>query len=325
MKTYYKNKRNKVGLSQSDMARELGIPCVKYEQIERGEIKMPKKLIDKFNEIITRGNNIHSLEKLEHEREVNEYIDWLSKNDHLKLEMDRFNILTRNELGQLLGYTDGSIISKLFSGKFADAYDLKNKIYLFFHDELNMQPKRSNKQRSNKQISDKQKLLTSKLKKYCECYELTQRELSKQMCMSQPTINRILMETQIVSNSTLNKIDTFLNSKSFNKDRVESTAEEESVPEVMFLGPTPNEDTDILFPELPSDDSNVTVVDFDLNSSEKTTDVTIPDETDSKELYSIKKIYSENHEKIQKLTEEINKLVQREAVLLDILKEIERL
>ena len=25
MKTYYKNKRNKVGLSQSDMARELGI------------------------------------------------------------------------------------------------------------------------------------------------------------------------------------------------------------------------------------------------------------------------------------------------------------
>lgn len=325
MKTYYKNKRNKAGLSQSDMAKELGIPCVKYEQIERGEIKMPKRLIDKFNEIISRGNNIHSLEKLEHEREVNEYIDWLSKNDHLKLEMDRFNISTRNELGQLLGYKDGSIISKLFSGKFADAYDLKNKIYLFFHDELNMQPKKSKKQILNKQISDKQKLLTSKLKKYCECYELTQRELSKQLCMSQPTINRILMETQIVSNSTLNKIDTFLKSKSFNKNRVESTAEEESVPQVMFLAPTPNEDIDMLFPELPSNDSNVTVIDFDLNDSEKTTDVTIPDETDSKELYSIKKIYNENHEKIQKLTEEINKLTQREDVLLDILKEIERL
>lgn len=325
MKTYYKNKRNKAGLSQSDMAKELGIPCVKYEQIERGEIKMPKRLIDKFNEIISRGNNIHSLEKLEHEREVNEYIDWLSKNDHLKLEMDRFNISTRNELGQLLGYTDGSIISKLFSGKFADAYDLKNKIYLFFRDELNMQPKKSKKQILNKQISDKQKLLTSKLKKYCECYELTQRELSKQLCMSQPTINRILMETQIVSNSTLNKIDTFLKSKSFNKNRVESTAEEESVPQVMFLAPTPNEDIDMLFPELPSNDSNVTVIDFDLNNSEKTTDVTVPDETDSKELYSIKKIYNENHEKIQKLTEEINKLTQREDVLLDILKEIERL
>ena len=320
MKTYYKNKRNKVGLSQSDMARELGIPCVKYEQIERGEIKMPKRLIDKFNEIISRGNNIHSLEKLEHEREVNEYIDWLSKNDHLKLEMDRFNISTRNELGELLGYKGGSIISKLFSGKFANAYDLKNKIYLFFHDELNMQPKKL-----NKQISDKQKSITSKLKKYCETYGLTQSELSKQMCMSQPTINRILKETRIVGNSTLNKIDTFLKSKGFNNDCVESTAEEKSVPQAMFLGPTPNEDTDILFPELPSDDSNITVVDFDLNSSEKTTDVTIPDETDSKELYSIKKIYSENHEKIQKLTEEINKLVQREDVLLDILKEIERL
>lgn len=325
MKTYYKNKRNKAGLSQSDMAKELGIPCVKYEQIERGEIKMPKRLIDKFNEIISRGNNIHSLEKLEHEREVNEYIDWLNKNNHLKLEMDRFNISTQNELGQLLGYKDGSIISKLFSGKFADAYDLKNKIYLFFHDELNMQPKRSNKQRSNKQISDKQKLLTSKLKKYCEAYGLTQRELSKQLCMSQPTINRILMETQIVCNSTLNKIDTFLKSKCFNKDNVDSTADEEYVPEVMFLGPTPNEDIDMLFPELPSNDSNVTVIDFDLNSSEKATDVTVPDETDSKELYSIKKIYNENHEKIQKLTEEINKLTQREDVLLDILKEIERL
>lgn len=322
MKTYYKNKRNKVGLSQSDMARELGIPCVKYEQIERGEIKMPKKLIDKFNEIITRGNNIHSLEKLEHEREVNEYIDWLIKDDHLKLEMNMFNISTRNELGQLLGYKDGTILSKLFSGKYANgyAYDLKNKIYLFFHDELNMQPKKL-----NKQISNKQKSITSKLKKYCETYGLTQSELSKQMCMSLPTINRLLKETQIVGNSTLNKIDTFLKSKGFNKDSVDSTADEKFVPDVMFLGPTPNEDTDILFPELPSDDSNITVVDFDLNDSEKTTDVTIPDETDSKELYSIKKIYNENHEKIQKLTEEINKLVQREDVLLDILKEIERL
>lgn len=322
MKTYYKNKRNKVGLSQSDMARELGIPCVKYEQIERGEIKMPKKLIDKFNEIITRGNNIHSLEKLEHEREVNDYIDWLIKDDHLKLEMNMFNISTRNELGQLLGYKDGTILSKLFSGKYANGYcyDLKNKIYLFFHDELNMQPKKL-----NKQISNKQKSITSKLKKYCETYGLTQSELSKQMCMSLPTINRLLKETRIVGNSTLNKIDTFLKSKGFNKDSVDSTADEKFVPDVMFLGPTPNEDTDILFPELPSDDSNITVVDFDLNSSKKTTDVTIPDETDSKELYSIKKIYSENHEKIQKLTEEINKLVQREGVLLDILKEIERL
>lgn len=322
MKTYYKNKRNKAGLSQSDMAKELGIPCVKYEQIERGEIKMPKRLIDKFNEIISRGNNIHSLEKLEHEREVNEYIDWLIKDDHLKLEMDRFNISTRNELGQLLGYNGGSIISKLFSGKYANGYgyDLKNKIYLFFHDELNMQPKKL-----NKQISNKQKSIMSKLKKYCETYGLTQSELSKQMCMSQPAINRLLKETRIVGNSTLNKIDTFLKSKGFNNDCVESTVEEKSVPQAMFLGPTPNEDTDILFPELPSNDSNVTVVDFDLNSSEKTTDITIPDETDSKELYSIKKIYSENHEKIQKLTEEINKLVQREDVLLDILKEIERL
>ena len=322
MKTYYKNKRNKVGLSQSDMARELGIPCVKYEQIERGEIKMPKKLIDKFNEIITRGNNIHSLEKLEHEREVNEYIDWLIKDDHLKLEMNMFNISTRNELGQLLGYKDGTILSKLFSGKYANGYcyDLKNKIYLFFHDELNMQPKKL-----NKQISNKQKSITSKLKKYCETYGLTQSELSKQMCMSLPTINRLLKETQIVGNSTLSKIDIFLKNKGFNNDCVESTVEEISIPQAMFLEPTPNEDTDILFPELPSDDSNITVVDFDLNSSKKTTDVTIPDETDSKELYSIKKIYNENHEKIQKLTEEINKLVQREGVLLDILKEIERL
>lgn len=283
---------------------------------------MPKKLIDKFNEIITRGNNIHSLEKLEHEREVNEYIDWLIKDDHLKLEMNMFNISTRNELGQLLGYKDGTILSKLFSGKYANGYcyDLKNKIYLFFHDELNMQPKKL-----NKQISNKQKSITSKLKKYCETYGLTQSELSKQMCMSLPTINRLLKETRIVGNSTLSKIDIFLKNKGFNNDCVESTVEEKSVPQAMFLGPTPNEDTDILFPELPSDDSNITVVDFDLNSSEKTTDVTIPDETDSKELYSIKKIYSENHEKIQKLTEEINKLVQREDVLLDILKEIERL
>ena len=38
MKTYYKNKRNKVELSKSDMSREISIHCVKYEQIEIEEI-----------------------------------------------------------------------------------------------------------------------------------------------------------------------------------------------------------------------------------------------------------------------------------------------
>ena len=40
--------------------------------------------------------------KIEHEREVNEYIDWISKNDHLKLEMDRFNISTQKRIIEYL-------------------------------------------------------------------------------------------------------------------------------------------------------------------------------------------------------------------------------
>ena len=39
----------------ADMAKELGVEYNKYKAIERGEIKMPSKLMDKFNEIINRG------------------------------------------------------------------------------------------------------------------------------------------------------------------------------------------------------------------------------------------------------------------------------
>ena len=54
-KQYGVKKRAQSGLTRADMAKELGVEYNKYKAMERGEIKMPSKLMDKFNEIINKG------------------------------------------------------------------------------------------------------------------------------------------------------------------------------------------------------------------------------------------------------------------------------
>ena len=71
----YMSKRRKSGLSVLDVASELNIPYNKYLEIERGEVKMPKNLIDKFNELINRGKNINQLNSAQKEIEINNWFD----------------------------------------------------------------------------------------------------------------------------------------------------------------------------------------------------------------------------------------------------------
>ena len=65
MDTIRRKKRAQSGLTRADMAKELGVEYNKYKAMERGEIKMPSKLMDKFNEIINKGKNVHTLERLD--------------------------------------------------------------------------------------------------------------------------------------------------------------------------------------------------------------------------------------------------------------------
>lgn len=138
----YKNKRLKSGLTQSDMATELGLSTTRYKAIEKGLVKMPKDLIDKFYNIIeTKTNSFEIMNK-------REYIeDWFSKllNEEengktmFKNLMTKFNVTNMKELGQCIGYKDGSYIGHCLNGDCNVPYSFKNKLYNFFNDEKNIQ------------------------------------------------------------------------------------------------------------------------------------------------------------------------------------------
>ena len=161
--TYYKRKRKKSGLAKSDMAKELGIDYKKYNLIENGVVKMPSKLIDKFNEVVNKGKNEHMLNRLDSERVVNEFWDEITTkvNNQYKLKekMKEFNIITYGELAKLLGVSYSNL-SHYLTGHTKTGYDFKNKLYLFFQDELNIQVPNGNnvkakgRQGSNKQCQD---------------------------------------------------------------------------------------------------------------------------------------------------------------------------
>ena len=158
--TYYKRKRKKAGLAKSDMAKELGIDYKKYNLIENGVVKMPKNLIDKFNEIVSKGKNEHMLNRLDSERVVNEFWEEMTTkvNNQYKLKekMKEFNIVTYGELAKLLGVSYSNL-SHYLTGHTKTGYDFKNKLYLFFQDELNIQvPKKNNVKGKGPQGSNKQ-------------------------------------------------------------------------------------------------------------------------------------------------------------------------
>lgn len=142
METYYKRKRKKAGLASSDIAKELGINYKKYNLIENGVVKMPKNLIDKFNEIVNKGKNENVLERLNNEQVVTEFWNEMTtKVDGtfvLKEKMKEFNIKTFSELANLLGVS-GSNLSHYLNADYEAPYNFKNAMYLFFQDELNIQ------------------------------------------------------------------------------------------------------------------------------------------------------------------------------------------
>ena len=162
METIWRKKRAQSGLTRADMAKELGVEYNKYKAMERGEIKMPSKLMDKFNEIINRGKNVHKLEQLDKQMEIDTF--WndvtIKENGQYKL-MDRmkdFNINTYKELGLLLGYKDGTIFSTRLAHPTEAPIEFKTKLYNFFQDELNRQlPKEKTKptKKKNKKTAEK--------------------------------------------------------------------------------------------------------------------------------------------------------------------------
>ena len=160
METMWRKKRAQSGMSRADMAKELGVEYNKYRAMERGEIQMPSKLMDKFNEIINRGQHVNKLEQLDNQTNIDTF--WndvtVKENGQYKLmnKMKDFNIDTYKELAQLLGYKDGTIFSTRLAHPEEAPIEFKTKVYNFFQDELNRQlPKVKEKKKKNNKAKKK--------------------------------------------------------------------------------------------------------------------------------------------------------------------------
>ena len=154
--SYYNDRRRKAGLSKSEMAEQLGIDYAKYELIDRGILRMPNRFLDKFNQIVNKSKNEIVIDKLDKIEIVNEWWNNVSiKRAHgtyvLNDKMEEFNIASLAELDKLLGYTSNGVVSGYLNNNKTPGFNFKNKLYNFFHDELNIQAPRTKQERTMQQ------------------------------------------------------------------------------------------------------------------------------------------------------------------------------
>lgn len=257
--TYYKRKRKKAGLAKSDMAKELGIDYKKYNLIENGVVKMPKNLIDKFNEIVSKGKNEHMLNRLDSERVVNEFWEEMTTkvNNQYKLKekMKEFNITTFGELAKLLGVSYSNL-SHYLTGHTKTGYDFKNKLYLFFQDELNIQvPKKNNvkgkgPQGSNKQCHDPELLEwfeKTDLKALVAKHGLKYEQIAKDTGMHVSCVSRNIRKDRnmVPSTKTLTSLKEYFDKlENAEEEKNVSIAFEEFVPETIEETETVEKETE---------------------------------------------------------------------------------
>lgn len=140
---YYLKKRLQSNLTKTDMANELGLDYLRYSAIERGDVKMPTNLIEKFNEIINRGKE-NEIAKTENEIKADEFWQEVSqlKEDHIYVLHDKikeFNIANFQQLVYLLGYKSAGTIYNYLEGRNPAGSEFKKRLYNFFSDEKNIQ------------------------------------------------------------------------------------------------------------------------------------------------------------------------------------------
>lgn len=312
MKTIWNEKRCKTGLNRSDIAKMLGISYERYTLIEKGLVKMPSNLIDKFNAIINKGKNENKLNKLENDKKINDYIDWLLSNDsngnnNLSNKMSEFNITTQSELGKLLGYADGTYLSALKKDKDKVSYDLKNRLYDFFNDELNIQPKKEVQVTKTKKVTKIDGEITPEyVLNYCKDNNMSLASLERLAGIGRTTLQVGVKNNSKFFPKTLEKLNDYFN-------KLDNTKEDE-----------------LVFPELPN--TNVISNDKDEDISKEILINTL-DNVKSK----WQKRYEENiskqfalgleignlQEQLELKQKEYDKLKEEEKVYSEILEDLE--
>ena len=221
--TYYEKKRRKTTLTRSDVANYLNIDYDRYELIERGKVKMPKNLIDKFNELINKQKGEVRVEQLNREQIVNEWWDKVRVKKGigkygLTEYMDKFNIKSLSQLAELMGYKNKLAIQQQLNGynHKSTSYDFKNRLYSFFENELNIQPVEIKQtiQRKKVVISESLKWLSHfDIKSYLNENGLTQADLYRETDINRSVMSMLLrkLNESAPSDISINKIIAYYN------------------------------------------------------------------------------------------------------------------
>ena len=210
--TTWRKRRLKKGLDISEVANYLDISYERYALIDKGDVKMPNKYIEKFNELINKSKGETSINRLTREEVVNEWWDTMSQkigHGQFKLneKMIDFNIRTLNELDLLLGYKNKSgMMSNYLNGHQQVGFDVKNKVYSFFENELNIQPPKVKQPGNNnsariiiQQTDEYVELLkwfnSFDFKKWRDDHRMTNKELHEASGLATGTIYNIIHRT----------------------------------------------------------------------------------------------------------------------------------
>lgn len=170
---YYLKKRLQKHIKKTDMANMLGLNYSFYEAIEKGEIKMPVNLINKFNEIINKGKE-NEITAINNTAEADKFWEQMHQKDEtgrweLVNKMHEFNIKNYDELVGLLGYRSVGTIYNYLEGRNPVGNEFKKRLYNFFSDERNIQiPKQEVRKNATYKINNEPRKANTKLDRYYE-------------------------------------------------------------------------------------------------------------------------------------------------------------
>lgn len=219
---YYLKKRLHYHIPRSDMAQMLGIDYNFYYAIEKGDVKMPINLINKFNEILNRGKE-NEITTTQNELKADEFWQQMKQKNAdgryvLVDKMHEFNIYNYETLVHLLGYSSVGTIYNYLQDKNPVGKEFKKRLYNFFSDELNIQiPKHK------KTVQKKKPVVSRPVDKELDAYykntdfkailrerNLTNRELARAIGVHDSIISTMVRKKTKPSDKVLYAVKQFL-------------------------------------------------------------------------------------------------------------------
>ena len=222
--TLWKKRRRASGLSKADMANELGLNYEYYNAVEKGDVKMPSNLIDKFNEIINRGKQ-NELTNVVNDTKADEFWNEVKQQKEdgtyvLIEKMKDFNIPNLPTLVNLLGYKSTGTVYNYLQGRNPVGKEFKKRLYNFFSNELNIQipTKVVGKTEIGKKRT-KEPVVNKKLDRYYEKtnfkkilkeHNITNRQIAQAIGVCDSTITNIVNKRSKPSYNILNNFKKYL-------------------------------------------------------------------------------------------------------------------